>query len=173
MNKHIRIALLGLFAAFLLFGSSGCPQKGGDKQPAKPEPALSADKILFYGMDGKKVSLKALAGEQPVYLTFFASWCNICIKEVPTNNKIFEKYGKNGLKVIGVNVGEDSEIVKKFVAAYKVSYPVVGDPEEEVAKSMKMIGLPLNIVLDAKGREIYRDAAPPADDVLKSVTEAK
>jgi thiol-disulfide isomerase/thioredoxin len=172
LNRKIIIALFSLLACAILIGTSGCPNNNV-KKPVKIETPPSADKILFYGMDGKIVSLKTLADGKPVYLTFFASWCVICIEEVEKNNLIFSKYEKLGLKVYGVNVGEDREAVKKFIAAHKVAYPVVGDPNEKTAKSMKMIGLPLNLVLDGSGKEIYRDALPPADDVLKRVTEAK
>ena len=39
-----------------------------------------------------------------VYLDFWASWCGPCRQSFPWMNEIQEKYGKEGLAVIGVNV---------------------------------------------------------------------
>lgn len=55
--------------------------------------------------------------ENIVVLDFWATWCTPCVSEIPAFNKLQEKYGSRGVKVIGVAAqsGWDSD-VKKFVA---------------------------------------------------------
>jgi cytochrome c biogenesis protein CcmG, thiol:disulfide interchange protein DsbE len=166
-----RTATLVIVAAALVFCFVGCPKNSGRK-PAQSG-TLSIDNVTFTGMDGRQISLKTLADGKPLYVTFSASWCKVCIGEVEVNNRIYDKFGKLGLKMYGVNVGEDLETVNKFIKANKVNYPMVRDPGQKAAQTLQMIGLPLNLVYDASGKEIYRDAAPPSEDVLQRIAGGK
>jgi thiol-disulfide isomerase/thioredoxin len=171
MGKFKTGIIIAIIAGFALAGCKGGGKKTDlKKTESKP---VKLEKVIFYDLAGGQKDFKTLSGGKPVYLTFFASWCAICIKEVEINNKIYKEYSKKGLRVYGVNVGENAETAKRFVAKYKVEYPVLTDPKETASKSVGMIGLPLNLVFDGKSNEIYRDAALPPDDVLKRISGAK
>jgi thiol-disulfide isomerase/thioredoxin len=58
-----------------------------------------------------------------VVLDFWATWCEGCITEIPAFNRLEQKYGLRGVKVIGMAVqsGWDKDI-RKFARQYKIRY---------------------------------------------------
>jgi thiol-disulfide isomerase/thioredoxin len=83
------------------------------------------------------LALDKYAGEQPeddgsklVVLSFFASWCGPCKKEMPFLAQLDRMYREQGLRIIGVCIdSEEAGIAsaKKLVAENKVGYAVVSD----------------------------------------------
>lgn len=57
-------------------------------------------------ISGEKVTLSNFK-KRPVILVFWATWCPYCKKLLPGIDKLHQKYAKQGLKVIGVNIRED------------------------------------------------------------------
>ncbi len=51
----------------------------------------------------------------------------------------------------------------------KINYPVVLDSKADVARLYKVIGLPLNIVLDKNGVIVYKENRPPDKELLKKL----
>lgn len=166
MKKTIAALLVFILSAVVI---TGCKKTQDKKVEAKKSPGS----IELTDLNGKKNTLKILTNGKPVMISFFASWCAICIKEVEENNKIYQKYKNSGLLVYGINVGEDKKSAMQFIKKYKVEYPVFVDKDETAAKSVGMIGLPLNIIYDGDFEEVFRDAVPPTDDLLKRITGAK
>ncbi len=83
------------------------------------------------------VSLDRFAGEEPedaaakaVLISFFASWCEPCKREMPFLVQLDRMYREQGLRVLGVNIDKEEagiETAKKLIAAAKVTYPVLSD----------------------------------------------
>ena len=61
------------------------------------------------GKDGrnKAIDLSAYRGKV-VIVTFWASWCGYCLKELPALNALQEQAGDQWLKIIAVNVMDDT-----------------------------------------------------------------
>lgn len=86
----------------------------------------AAELVRVLGPDGKKISLRKLK-DRVVVMTFGASWCAPCKKELPALEKLARKYA--GKKVVFIAINIDSERAKgerfmkeagldKVVAAY-------------------------------------------------------
>jgi len=83
------------------------------------------------------VSLDRFAGDEPedagakvVLISFFASWCEPCKREMPFLVQLDRMYRDQGLRVLGVNIDKEEagiEAAKKLIAAAKVRYPVLSD----------------------------------------------
>jgi thiol-disulfide isomerase/thioredoxin len=83
------------------------------------------------------VALDKFVGEEPedpsakaVLLTFFASWCEPCKKEMPFLVQLDQLYRAQGLRVLGVCIDKEEaglEAAKKLVTEKKVTYPVLSD----------------------------------------------
>jgi peroxiredoxin len=53
--------------------------------------------------------------------------------------------------ILGVNVQEDADRVDTFAAELGISYPIVLDPDAEVARLYRVIGFPTTYFIDAQG----------------------
>jgi thiol-disulfide isomerase/thioredoxin len=69
-------------------------------------------------------------GARAVLLTFFASWCEPCRREMPFLAQLDRTYREQGLRVLAVDIDSDEagmEAAKKLGAAAKVGYPLLSD----------------------------------------------
>ena len=76
-------------------------------------------------------------GSKVVLLSFFATWCGPCKKELPFLVQLSHEYKERGLRVISVAIDKDEakwpEILE-LVAKHKVDYPVVKDRYNLIAR---------------------------------------
>jgi thiol-disulfide isomerase/thioredoxin len=102
-----------------------------------PAPAFSL-RVLNPEASGQSwVALDRFVGDEPedagakaVLMTFFASWCEPCRRELPFLVQLDRMYREQGLRVLGVCIDSEEpgiEAAKKLVAEKKVTYPVLTD----------------------------------------------
>ena len=62
---------------------------------------------------------------QALLVTFWATWCEPCRAEYPMLNELAKQYAPQGLKVVGVNLDDDGDIIltRRFIARYKPVFP--------------------------------------------------
>jgi len=104
---------------------------------------------------GKTVHLSDYRGKV-VLLNFWATWCPPCLEEIPAFSAWQQKYGSDGLQVLGVSMDDDSAPVQRAVSKYHVVYPVVMSDESLVDLYGGVLGLPLSFIIDASGRIVAR-----------------
>ena len=61
----------------------------------------------------------------PLVVNFWATWCEPCRAEYPMLNELAKQYAPQGLKVVGVNLDDDGDIIltRRFLARYKPIFP--------------------------------------------------
>jgi thiol-disulfide isomerase/thioredoxin len=63
-----------------------------------------------------------------VLVDFWATWCAPCLEEIPNIRENYDRYHDQGFEVVGVNMDEDMQSLRKFIEFYKVPWPsVLGD----------------------------------------------
>ena len=62
---------------------------------------------------------------KPLLVTFWATWCEPCRDEYPMLNDLAKQYAPQGLKVVGVNLDDDGDIIlmRRFLKRYKPVFP--------------------------------------------------
>ena len=172
MKPALKCLVLFVIMSSLVFSGCKYGRPAGKSGPGESQTVAMAD-IAFVDMEGKKVALSLLAKDKPIYLTFFASWCKSCSREVKDVNRIFHEYSVQGLAVYGVNVGDSKKILNSFISKFGIDYPVLSDPDGKTCtEKLNLMGLPLNLVFDRNGKLIYREVVPPGAAVLKMALEA-
>jgi thiol-disulfide isomerase/thioredoxin len=60
-----------------------------------------------------------------VLVNFWATWCEPCRDEYPMLNELAKQYAPQGLKVIGVSMDDDGDLIlmRRFLARYKPVFP--------------------------------------------------
>jgi thiol-disulfide isomerase/thioredoxin len=107
------------------------------------------------GLDGKIVKLSALKGKV-VVVDFWATWCGPCKASFPYLQKVYEKYKANpNVVILAVNTWENvsgkerEDLVKKFMAENKYTFPVIYD--QGFVEKYEVEGIPTKFVIDKKG----------------------
>jgi peroxiredoxin len=108
--------------------------------------------------NGKKVTTSDLKGKV-VMLQFTASWCSVCRKEMPhIESEIWQKHKNNkDFVLIGIDMDEPLEKVKKFADDMKITYPLALDPGAEIFYTFaaKGAGVTRNVIIDKNGKIVY------------------
>ena len=62
---------------------------------------------------------------KPLLVNFWATWCEPCRHEYPMLNELAKQYAPQGLKVVGVNLDDDGDLIlmRRFLARYKPIFP--------------------------------------------------
>lgn len=102
-----------------------------------PAPAFSLRTLNPEASGASWVALDRFVGDEPedpgakaVLITFFASWCEPCRREMPFLVQLDRMYRDQGLRVIGICIDKEEpgiDAAKKLVVEKKVTYPVLSD----------------------------------------------
>lgn len=102
-------------------------------------------------LDGEVVSLAALRGD-PVWLSFFATWCPPCQEETPVLRDAYETYHADGLEMVAVSVQETTaDDVAAYAQTYALPYTIGFDATGAVFETYRGYGLPTHVFIDAEG----------------------
>ena len=106
-------------------------------------------------LEGNTVSLSDYKGEN-VYVNFFATWCPPCKGEMPDIEKISQKYKDKDLVVLAVDLGEDRDTVKNFIAENNLSFKVLLDSDQTATELYQITSIPVSVFIDKKGNVVAK-----------------
>lgn len=109
--------------------------------------------------EGKVISLKDNLGKITI-LDFWASWCAPCRAENPNVVKLYKKYHKKGLNIIGISVDENGEQWKSAIIQDSLPWIQVSNlkgMKDPIAKEYSIKSVPTVYILDENGIIIARD----------------
>lgn len=107
--------------------------------------ALGLDRFVGQGSADKDAKV--------VLLSFMASFCAPCKKELPYLQKLHETYGPKGLRVVLVSIDDKEEgqkIIEELIEKNKVTFPVLKDRFQLVARRWLGTQFPLPSVFMVK-----------------------
>jgi len=98
----------------------------------------------------------------PMLVNFWATWCEPCRHEYPLLNELAKQYAPQGLKVIGVSMDDDGDLIlmRRFLVRYKPVFPNYRKKpgEEELFRQRILPGwngsLPATFFYGKDGRQI-------------------
>ncbi|HEY4222386.1 MAG TPA: TlpA family protein disulfide reductase, partial [Myxococcota bacterium] len=89
-----------------------------------------------------------------VIMSFFATYCEPCKKEMPELARIYDAYKDQGLGVMLVSIdkGDDQkQVIVDLAKLNKVNFPVMHDRFQVVARRYSAERLPYMLMLDTSG----------------------
>ncbi len=153
---------------------AGCSKNAPDtketqevKQEAKTEETalqpdelglVPADKTIdapawtMADLEGDSLKLADYKGKV-VILDFWDTWCPPCKKEIPGFIELQDKYGDDGLVIVGAAFGKHGkDKVKEFVDEYKINYPTVFATPLVAYQYGGIQSIPTTFVIDRDGK---------------------
>lgn len=104
-----------LIAGLLLM--TGVAALGAQQTVAPKDPEL-------IDLQGYQKILQQNKGK-PLLVNFWATYCEPCRDEYPLLNELAKEYGPRGLKMVGVSMDQDGDLIlmRRFLARYKPVFP--------------------------------------------------
>lgn len=127
---------LAAFLGLALSRDVGSPELG--ETDAGFDSAMPFELTAF---DGTSFSLADHTGA-PVFLYFWASWCEPCRKEAPAIQTLWEEYRDRGYVFVGVNMLDNEEAARAFADEFGFTFPLVTDVAGSVYVDYGVYGLP-------------------------------
>ncbi|MDA0737366.1 MAG: TlpA disulfide reductase family protein [Nitrospirae bacterium] len=119
----------------------------GSRVPIEGTPAAE---FQLTDLQGQAHHLSQYRGKV-VLLNFWATWCKPCTKEMPAMQEAHDRLKAKGLVVLAVNELEEIDQVRAHIVEYGHTFPVLLDPDNDVANLYGVYGLPVTVFIDQQG----------------------
>jgi len=105
----------------------------------------------YFGTDAKQP-------KKAVLISFFATLCEPCKKEMPFLAALYDTYKDKGVMVLSVSIDREPDqidVIKSLAAGANAKYPVLSDRFNIVAKRYMVSKLPLVYVMSPDGKVAF------------------
>lgn len=128
---------------------SHSPMINGSARPGADAPDFNIPELNT----GLETSLSQYRG-QAVLLNFWASWCSQCKLEAPLLEQAYQQQKEKGLVILGIDLGnEDTRAdALSFKSKFGVSYSLLMDDGDSVARSYFVYGIPTSVFISRTGK---------------------
>jgi cytochrome c biogenesis protein CcmG/thiol:disulfide interchange protein DsbE len=119
--------------------------------------AQNISTIKLKGVDGSRFEMADNLGKGPVIVSFWATWCKPCRKELPALQEVLDKYTENGLSIVAISLDSprSQNKVKSYVKSSGLPYTFLLDPNNEVANKYFVKDIPYTLLADKEGNVVY------------------
>jgi thiol-disulfide isomerase/thioredoxin len=130
--------------------------------------------VTVNDLDGKPVDLGQYIGKKPVFLEFWATWCELCEELLPQVRAAQAAYGTK-VEFIGVNVtvNQSPGRVRKYLETHKPAFRTLYDTEGTSVRAYQVPATSYVVIVDREGKVAYTGSGGTQDfeRVLRSVTQ--
>jgi thiol-disulfide isomerase/thioredoxin len=134
----------------------------------------AAPAVKVNDLDGKPVDLGQYIGKRPVFLEFWATWCELCEELLPEVRAAQAAYGSK-VEFIGVNVtvNQSVEKVRKYLQAHNPGFRTLYDDEGASIRAYQVPATSYVVIVDGAGKVAYTGSggSQDFDAVLRKVTQ--
>ncbi len=116
-------------------------------------PPVEALDFTLENLEGSEVSLEDLEGKV-VFLNFWATWCGPCREEMPSMEKLWQRFKEEAFVILAVDLREGKEEVNSFMKEYGLTFSVLLDSEGEVGSMYAVRAIPTTFLIDSEGRMV-------------------
>lgn len=111
-------------------------------------------------LDGKKINVKNLSNDgKPMIISFWATWCKPCVKELTAIAEVYEQWQKEtGVKLVAVSVDDarSSAKVGPLVDGKAWDYEVLLDENGDLKRAMNVNEVPHMFIINGKGEIVWQ-----------------
>jgi peroxiredoxin len=121
-------------------------------------------------LDGKSFVLSELRGKVTV-VSFWATWCAECLREMPKKVAAWRKYAPRGYEMVAIAVRDRPESVAAYSQRHALPFKVALDSGDAAQRFGNVRITPTTFVIDRSGRVVKRFVGEPNWKEFEAVVE--
>ncbi len=159
MKKNLKLCpLIGIL--FLLSTSLIYAQE--NELPTAPD-------FTLQDVDGNTVCLDSLLKRGPVFMSFWALWCKMCIKELDALKPYYDEFDSLGLQMLAISQDKARAVpkVKPFALSHKWKYVIVLDPDNILRELYNVQAMPTSYIINQDKKIVFvHQGYKPGDEEI-------
>lgn len=134
-------------------------------------PGFTQGKVYDFSLkntENRMVSLSEISGKSLTVVDFWATWCQPCIRSIPSLVEMSEAYKDQGVAFIGISVDSPRNLakVKPFARSMGIQYPILLDSNGELMGDLNVMAVPTLLIINSDNRILYMHEGFNAGDEL-------
>lgn len=94
-----------------------------------------------------------------VLINFWASWCEACMAEMPSIQRLYDMLKDEGLQVLAINVDENPErVVPPIVDKLHLNFPIFTDTDGVLSQAFEVMAIPFSVIADRKQKIVWSES---------------
>ena len=102
-----------------------------------------------------KLTPKSFRGKV-TFLTFFASWCGNCRKQMPAIKAWQDEWKARGFQVVAIDVDREKAKGERYVKTLNPNFTIAYDPTAQSMTDFDINAMPTSFIVDRKGKIVKR-----------------
>jgi cytochrome c biogenesis protein CcmG/thiol:disulfide interchange protein DsbE len=114
--------------------------------------------ITLKDINGKSVNTKNLTHCGPIIISFWATWCSPCKKELNAFDEIYEELKETyGVKIVAVSIDDEKtkNSVPLYIRAKGFEFQILLDPNGDFKRLMGVNNIPHTFIINKEGKIVY------------------
>jgi peroxiredoxin len=130
----------------------------------------SIPSVSITNAEGKSVNTAQIGNGKPMVISFWATWCSPCKRELNTIHDVYQDWvSETGVQLVAVSVDDQKTADKVFVYsdAQQWEYLVLSDINGDFKRAMGVNNVPHTFLVDQNGKIVYsHNSYSPGDEEL-------
>lgn len=147
-----------IFLILFLFSFSLSAQEGNSELPS----------VDIKTLEGETFNTSEITNDGPIFLSFWATWCKPCIKElIAIDENYIDWQDETGLKVYAISIDDTKSMsrVAPFVNGRAWEFEVLLDVNSDFKRAMNVINVPHSFILDKESKIVWQHTSySPGDE---------
>jgi thiol-disulfide isomerase/thioredoxin len=94
-----------------------------------------------------------------ILINFWASWCEACMAEMPSIQKLYDTLKSDGFIVVSVNVDDNPDkVIPPIVDKMHLSFPIFTDRDGELSKYFDVMAIPFSVMIGKDSKVVWSEA---------------
>ena len=124
--------------------------------------------ITIKTLSGEEFKTSQITGEGPIFVSFWATWCKPCIKElIAIDENYIDWQEETGVKVYAISIDDSKSVnrVAPFVNGRAWEFDVLLDTNSDFRRAMNVVNVPHAFLIDKNGNIVWEHTSySPGDE---------
>jgi peroxiredoxin len=129
------------------------------RDPARSAGYSLVPNLVLKDLEGRTIQTSDFKGKV-VIVNFWAAWCTPCAEEIPHFTALQQKYGQQGVQVLGISIDDIDAELRSFYRMHSMNYPVIAGDQQVTDAFGGVPGLPTTYIVGRDSRIHARQVGP-------------